>query len=157
MQRFSSLLAGAALSLALLAGLAPSQAAPFRPAPAVITNDAPAAGIEFVRDRHWRHGFRGHHGLRFGLGIGFGGLGFGAPFVGYPYGYDYYPSYAYRRPGCPYGSFYEPGYGCVVDDGYVRYDYDRYDGPAYYDRYPINRDGYHGGGGMPLDYRENQN
>ena len=62
----------------------------------------------------------------------------------------------------PGRTFYEPGYGCVVDDsygyGYNRFNrYDRYDYPAYYDRYPITRDGYYGGGGMPLDYRENQN
>jgi len=155
MQRLSSLLAGAAVSLALLAVSAPSQAAPFGLAPAVLTGDASGAEIQFVRNRHWRHGFHGG-GLSFGFGLGFGG-----PFVGHPYDYDYYrPSYAYRS--CPGGTFYEPGYGCVVDDsygyGYNRYNrYDRYDYPAYYDRYPITRDGYYGGGGTPLDYRENQN
>ena len=136
MQRLSFALAGAAVSLAVLAGSAPTEAATFRPAPAVLTGDQPAAAIQAVRDRrgghhHRGHRFRGHDS--FALGFGFG---FGAPFIGNSYSYR---PYRYSYPVCPYGTFYEPAYGaCVVA-------YNPY--PAY--SYPR---GY--GSGHPLDYRE---
>jgi hypothetical protein len=97
MQRISSALAGAAVSLALVASGAPAQATSLQPAPAVMTSDEPAAGIQTVHDRKWRHGHRRHRDdFRFGFA-------FGPPIVAYP-------RYAYRA--CPYGYAFD-GYGCV--------------------------------------------
>jgi hypothetical protein len=135
MQRFSSALAGAAVSFAVLAGSAPAQAAVLMPTPAVLTGDQQAADIQTVGDRrgrHRSHRFRGHDS--FALGFGFG---FGAPFIGSSYAYR---PYRYSYSACPYGTFYEPAYGgCVVA-------YNRY--PAY--SYPYG----YGRSGLPLDYRE---
>jgi len=55
MQRLSLPLAGVAVSLAVLASSAPAVAAPLMPAPAVLTDDQPAADVQTVRDRRGRH------------------------------------------------------------------------------------------------------
>jgi len=137
MQRLSYAVAGAAVSLALMAVSTPAAAAPLMPTPAVLTDDQPAAGVQNVGDRRGRHGFRGHRGFghnSFALGFG---LGFGAPFLGHAYSYR---PYRYAYPACPYGTFYEPAYGaCVV----VHHRY-----PVYSHPYPYARSG------LRLDYRE---
>jgi hypothetical protein len=144
MQRVISVLSGAAVALALVAGSAPAQAASLQPAPAVLTDDGPTAGIQKVEDRRWRHRHGGHHRFRDrdGFRLGFG-LGFGAPFWGggYPYAYSYRP-YRYAAPVCPYGTWYDPGYGCVA----AAY-------PPVYRTYPYGG-GYGGGPGINLEYRE---
>ena len=135
MQRYTSALAGAAVSLALLATSLPAQAASFRAAPAVLTSDQPVAGIQTVdNDWRWRHGRRHRDRDHFRLGFGFG---FGAPFFGFPsYSYAYRP-YRYSYPACPYGSFWDPYYGaCVV---------------AHYPRYRTHP---YSGAGIGLEYRE---
>jgi hypothetical protein len=107
MQRISSILTGAAVSVALVAGAAPVQAASPQPAPAIITSDQPAAGIRTVGDGDWRR--RDRDDVRFGFS-------FGPPVVAYP-------RYAYR--GCPYGYAFD-GYGCVRTYSHYRphrYDY----------------------------------
>ena len=96
MQRVLSSLTGAAVSLALIASAGPTFAGPLRPAPAVLTSDQPSAGVQTVHDRRWRHAPRRKHFS----------FGFGAPF--------YAHRYSYRAPVCPYGTWYDYRYGCVV-------------------------------------------
>ena len=144
MQRLSSALAGAAVSLAILVSSGHAQATPLRPA-IPIAGGGQSGSVQLVGERGWghrggwgHHGGFGHHGLNFGLGFALGAAIAGSPYGAYPY--DAYPyGYTYRRPGCPYGSFYEPGYGCVVE--------------AYeYPSYPIYGYGYRWR--HPLEYRE---
>jgi hypothetical protein len=150
MQRLTSAIAGAAVALAMMAGSSSAQT--IQPMPAVWTGNG-TADILLVGGRDWRphhrwrrHAFRHRHDdddFPFGsFGFGFAlGSGFGYPYYGYPYSYAYRPV----RPACPYGSYYDPDYGCVVASyGYAR--------PDRYDYYPLNR----GPGGLPLDYRENK-
>ena len=100
MQRFTSVLTGAAVSLALVASAAPVQAISLQPAPAVMTGDQPFAGIQNVEDRGWDGGWR--HKRRHDDDIRFG-FSFAPPIVSYP-------RYAYQA--CPYGYRYD-GYGCA--------------------------------------------
>ena len=103
MQRLSSALTGAAVSLALVASAAPAQAISLQPAPAAISSNQPAADIQTVDHRKWRHSHRRDRDhFRFGFA-------FGPPVVTYP-------RYAYRA--CPHGYRYD-GYGCVAT--YSRY------------------------------------
>ena len=80
MQRFTSVLAGAAVSLAMAAS-APAQATSLRPMPAVLTDDGPSASIQTVHDTRWRHRHR-DRGPHFSFG-------FAAPFVPFAYPHVY--------------------------------------------------------------------
>src|SRR5687768_14381210 len=92
MHRFSSALLGAAVSLALVASSAPTQAASPHPAPVV----SQQTGIQMVGDRdrgRWRHRDRdrdSHFSFSFGV-----------PFA------TYHQPYVYRAPVCPHGYWYD--------------------------------------------------
>ncbi|MGH6924769.1 MAG: hypothetical protein ACRED5_13620 [Propylenella sp.] len=112
MQRFTSALGAAAISVAALATAAPAGAASIYAPPAATAANDSDAGILRVHDRRWRD--RGPHFS----------FGFGVPFAPRAYAYD-------RRydDRCPYGSYYRYPVGCVAT-------YRHYDGPYYYDRGP---------------------
>jgi hypothetical protein len=104
MRRFSSALAGAAVSVALLASSAPAGAASLHPSPAVTQDDASA--IQPVGDRRGKHRHR-YREPRFSFGFGFPA----------PRAYTYQRTYR-----CPYGSYYHYPVGCVAAyDHYPRY------------------------------------
>lgn len=138
MQRFTSVLAAAAVSIAALASSAPAGAAsPYAPPTATIGNDS-TIGIQKVDDRRWRRG--GPH-------VSFG---FSVPFVPRPYAYAprayvYERPYAYDRryvrdSRCSDGFFYRYPVGCVA-----AYDRDY----RYYDRRPSY---YSGGPGVSFHF-----
>ncbi len=103
MRRYSSVVAGVAAALALVASSATVQAGSPHVAPAVMTSDQ-SAQIQNVGDRGWDGGWR--HKRRHDDDVRFG-FSFGAPFAYHP------QPYAYRTVTCPYGYRYD-GYACVV-------------------------------------------
>ncbi len=110
MSRLTFVAVGAAVAL-MAASAAPAQATP-RTAATVLKADSPAAGIQNVHDRNrWSNRRRDQDRNNFSFGFGFG-----APLV-------YYPSRTYRTYDCPYGYWYDPGYGCVTNR---HYSYPRY-------------------------------
>jgi len=110
MQRFTSVLAGAAVSLAMAAASAPAQATSLRAMPAVLTDDGPSASIQAVHDTRWRHRHR-DRSPHFSFG-------FAAPFV--PFAYPQ----VYTTNRCAYGYTYRYPVGCVaVYGGHYNYPY----------------------------------
>ena len=110
MQRFTSVLAGVAVSLAMAAASAPAQATSLRAMPAVLTDDGPTASIQTVHDTRWRHRHR-DRGPHFSFG-------FAAPLV--PFAYT---PHVYTTTRCSDGFYYRYPVGCVAYGGYHSYPY----------------------------------